>query len=211
MYEIIGSSSKGNCIIYHNEIMIDLGVSFQEVENYLKDIKIILLTHKHGDHFNKATITRVGREYPNIILVVPDHMVEEVKELNYAGVSNVIQCNTRYKFNRYIIEAFELFHDVPNVGYKVQYAAHKLIHATDTGSILHIDAKGFDLYAIEHNYDEGMIEDTIRKKLNDGVFAYEVRSREYHLSFQQAEEWINSQRKEDSQVVRLHTSSSYEK
>lgn len=210
MYNIIGSSSKGNCVIYHNDVMVDLGVSFKDAEIYFKDIKIILLTHKHGDHFNKATITRVGREYPNITLVVPDHMIEDIKPLKYKGIIKVIKPNIKYKFGKYIIEAFELFHDVPNVGYKVQYIAHKLIHATDTGSILHVKAKDYDLYAIEHNYDESIIDQTIRNKINDGVFAHEVRSKEYHLSFQQAEEWINSQRKESSEIIKLHTSSSYE-
>lgn len=211
MYNIIGSSSKGNCVIYHNEIMVDLGVSFKEAEIYFKDIKIILLTHKHSDHFNKATITRVGREHPDIILIVPEHMVEEVKSLGYSGITKVIKTNTKYKFGKYIIEAFDVFHDVPNVGYKVHYLAHKLIHCTDTGTISHIEAKGYDLYAIEHNYDETSIEDNIKKKLNDGVYAYEVRSKEYHLSFQEAEKWIESQKKSTSEIVKLHISSSYEK
>lgn len=44
---IISSSSQGNCYIYNKDLMIDIGVSFIKVKPYLKDIKLILLTHGH--------------------------------------------------------------------------------------------------------------------------------------------------------------------
>lgn len=214
-YNIVATGSKGNCVIYSDSnsstnFMVDLGIPFKDVEIYLKEMDMILLTHKHGDHFDKATITRIGREYPNIILVVPDHMVEEVKELNYAGQTFVIETGRKFKYSSIIIETVNLFHDVPNVGYKIITTDNfKLIHATDTGSILHVKAKNYDLYAIEFNYKEQDLEEKIQKKINDGLFAYEIRSKENHLSFDQADSWIESQRKKDSKVIKLHISSTY--
>lgn len=214
-YNIIATGSKGNSVLYKDldfgiTFLIDLGIPYKDVEKYLNDVNIIFLTHRHSDHFDKSTITRVGREHPDIILVVPEHLVEEVKELNYAGRTFVIENDKKFKYDSIVVETVNLFHDVPNVGYKIITAnAFKLIHCTDTGSISHINAKGYDLYAIEHNYKEADMLEKIKRKINDGLFAYEVRSKENHLSFDQAESWIESQRKNTSEVIKLHISSFY--
>jgi len=208
-YNLVGSGSDGNSIIYKDNVMVDVGLSFNKIEKYLINIKMILLTHKHGDHFNEATIIRIGREYPNIIMVVPESMYEDFRKLNYAGNSLIAEEGKKYKIDDSIIESFKLFHDVYNVGWKINKKGYKIIHATDTGSINHVEAKGYDLYAVEHNYDEDIIKAAIKQKAQDGVYAYEVRSKEYHLSFQKASEWINSQRKNDSEILMLHISASY--
>lgn len=46
-YEIIESGSTGNCIIINKLIAIDMGVSYKRINNIVKDLKIILLTHVH--------------------------------------------------------------------------------------------------------------------------------------------------------------------
>lgn len=46
--EIITSSSAGNCYIYNKEVMVDVGVSYIKIKDYLKNIKLILLTHQHS-------------------------------------------------------------------------------------------------------------------------------------------------------------------
>lgn len=208
-YEIVGSGSEGNAIIYKDSIMVDVGLPFNRLEKYLKNINMILLTHKHGDHFNEATIIRIGREYPNIVMVVPETLYEEFKTLKYAGSAIIVREGQKFKMGDTLIESFKLFHDVSNVGWKINKKGFRIVHATDTGSINHIEAKDYDLYAIEHNYDEELISKSIQNKVNDGIFAYEIRSREYHLSFQKAFDWISSQKKDDSEVVMLHISSSY--
>lgn len=45
---IISSSSKGNCYIYDKDLMVDVGVAYSKIEEYLKDIKLILLSHQHS-------------------------------------------------------------------------------------------------------------------------------------------------------------------
>lgn len=47
-YEIIGSSSRGNCIIVDDILMLDCGVSYSKVKPYLKDIKLIFISHCHA-------------------------------------------------------------------------------------------------------------------------------------------------------------------
>jgi phosphoribosyl 1,2-cyclic phosphodiesterase len=208
-YELLGSGSEGNSIIYKDNILVDVGLPFNKIEPYLKRINIILLTHKHGDHFNESSIIRIGREYPNILMVAPESLYSEFKNLNYAGKSLIVKEGQKFKFGDTLFECFKLFHDVSNVGWKINKKGFKIIHATDTGSIDHIEAKDYDLYAIEHNYDEEIIKKAIMQKAYDGVFAYEVRSKEYHLSFQKASDWILSQKKDDSEILMLHISSSY--
>lgn len=46
-YEILSSSSKANCIIIENILALDMGVSYAKVKNYLKNIKLIFISHKH--------------------------------------------------------------------------------------------------------------------------------------------------------------------
>jgi len=44
-YNIISSSSSGNALILNDCVMIDCGVSYSKIKQYIRDIKIILLTH----------------------------------------------------------------------------------------------------------------------------------------------------------------------
>lgn len=207
-YKILSSSSAGNAVVYFDELLVDVGLNYKSLEPHLKDINIILLTHRHSDHFSPMTVSLIARERPDIFWIVPKHLYHEVEMLNLSNLY-VVEPNIKYKIKDYRIESFELYHDVPNVGYKISKKGYKIIHATDTVKIDHIEAKGYDLYAIEHNYDEEELNLRILEKAKEGVFIYEVRSKDTHLSFQKAEDWINSQKKETSEVVKLHISSHY--
>lgn len=44
-YEILGSSSKGNCIIVEDFLMLDAGLSYKKIEPYLKKVKVIFISH----------------------------------------------------------------------------------------------------------------------------------------------------------------------
>lgn len=50
-YQIIGTGSKGNCIILDKQIMLDCGVSYNSIKQYLKDIKVIFISHVHRRPF----------------------------------------------------------------------------------------------------------------------------------------------------------------
>ena len=63
---IISSGSHGNCVIYHKIIAVDVGVPFSMIKPYLKDLKLIVLTHVHFDHFNLKTIKKIAFERPTI-------------------------------------------------------------------------------------------------------------------------------------------------
>ena len=73
-YKIIATGSKGNAILYHNCILVDCGVPFTLLKPYYKDIKLVLLTHIHGDHFNIQTIKKLAFERPSIRFGCPIHL-----------------------------------------------------------------------------------------------------------------------------------------
>ena len=47
-YEILESSSAGNCTVINDRIAIEMGVPLKTIEPYAKNLKLILLTHIHG-------------------------------------------------------------------------------------------------------------------------------------------------------------------
>jgi hypothetical protein len=47
MHNIIATGSTGNCVIYHNIIAIDMGISFAAIKPYIKELQLVLLTHEH--------------------------------------------------------------------------------------------------------------------------------------------------------------------
>ena len=46
-YEIVSSSSKANCIIVENILMLDCGASYKKIKDKLKYIKLIFISHSH--------------------------------------------------------------------------------------------------------------------------------------------------------------------
>lgn len=206
--KVISTGSHGNAVLYYSdEILIDVGVNFRQLEPYLKTIKIILLTHIHGDHFKKNVIKKIAKEYPNIVFGVPEHMYDYVQDLGIRK-KGILSLERPYTVGNYTIRTVPLFHNVPNVGYMIDNV-YSMIHATDTGKIDHIEAKGLDLYAIEHNHDEVLIQRDIKEKIKKGGFVYEIDSQQNHLGFIAAYDWIQSQRSRHSKVLILHTNSKY--
>ena len=51
-YEILKSGSEGNCIILRDIIALDMGVPFSIVKPYLKQLKIVFISHIHRRPFS---------------------------------------------------------------------------------------------------------------------------------------------------------------
>lgn len=47
-YDLISSSSNGNCLIIEDYMAIDIGVPYSKIKKYSKSLKIVLLTHIHS-------------------------------------------------------------------------------------------------------------------------------------------------------------------
>ena len=207
-YKIISSNSHGNAVIYHDSILVDCGVSFTKLKNDYMNLKIVLLTHKHMDHFNTDTIVKLALHKPTLRWACGEFLAERLSELGVKNI-DVLEVGKLYDYKEFQISPIILYHDVPNFGYRIFKNGHKIIHATDTNTLEGISAKGYDLYAIEHNHDIHQIEIDIREKQERGVFAYELGSRNSHLSFQQAEEFIRNNAQVNYEVIKLHMSERY--
>jgi len=200
MYNLISTGSKGNAVLY-GRILVDIGVSYKAIKDL--EIDIVLLTHEHGDHINISTLRKLQSEKPLLRIGCCEWMVEKLEGLNNIDVYKV---GKHYDYGQFEISPIQLYHDVPNCGYRIFQDDKKIIHATDTESLTGIEAKGYDLYAIEHNYDEDKIERLIREHNEEDKFFYGAGAKNSHLSFQQAFQFIEENKKEDSETLMLHMS-----
>lgn len=206
MYQVLSSGSKGNCVIYHNTIAVDMGIPYSIIKNHQSNLQIVLLTHIHGDHFNISTIKKLAFERPTLRFACGEFLVKYLD-----GIKNidVLEPGLLYDYGHFKISPIVLYHDVPNFGYRIFKENHKTIHITDTAHLEKIEAKNYDLYAIESNYNEDTIFESIKRKQEKGEFAYQVGSIQTHLSEQQARDFIFKNGGANSQVLRLHESSNY--
>ena len=203
MYNILSTGSQGNAVIYHKSIMVDCGLPFEMVKPFLSDLQIVLLTHEHGDHININTLKKICFERPSLRVGCCEWMVEYVKDFKKVDVYEIGQL---YNYGLFLISPVKLYHDVKNCGYRIFKDNHKTFHATDTNHLDGISAKDYDLYCIEHNYNEDTIFERIEAKEAKGDFAYQRNSINTHLSEQKARDFIYKNRKDSSIVVRLHES-----
>ncbi len=220
-YDILATGSSGNAVVINGEILVDCGVPYKKLEQsgYIKVLKLVLLTHEHGDHFNPATVGRLHRERPALRWGCCEWMVKarekdgkwEQGPLLKAGVDKrVVKLFDTDVWDISNPDVFimpqEIPHDVKNCCWCFSFrnGEETLFYATDTSTLDGIEAKGYDLYLIEANHTRAEIEARIAEKQARGEFAYEVRAVRNHLSREQAEEWLARNAGPNSRYVFLH-------
>lgn len=210
---VISSGSKGNAVLY-GSALVDCGVSFSKLKPYIRQIQLVLLTHEHGDHLNVRTLQKLQQARPAVRIGCPEYLVSELSGLDNIDIYQIGQL---YDYGALKVSPVKLYHDKPNVGYRIFiYEApavsgqgsvpYKILHCTDTVTLEGITARGYDLYAIEHNYDEEKAQRAIEEARAKGRYCHAVGSIKTHLSWQQARAFIEANRKEDSQILELHKS-----
>ena len=207
--KVISSGSEGNAVIYNNAIMVDCGVSLKALEAVKRSLKIVLLTHKHSDHLKIRTLQRLQAERPTLRVACGDFLLEELPCIKNI---DVLQVGKIYDYGAFKVSPVKLYHDVPNFGWRIFLPnGQKIFHATDTVHLEGITAKGYDLYAIEHNYCEEYIQQAIEEARANGEYTHAYSNINTHLSAQQARAFIDKNRKESSEVLELHKSRSFYK
>ena len=205
--KVISSGSEGNAVIYNNAIMVDCGVSLKALSEVKRSLKIVLLTHKHSDHLKIRTLQRLQAERPALRIACGDFLLEELPCIKNI---DVLQVGKIYDYGAFKVSPIKLYHDVPNFGWRIFLPnGQKIFHATDTVHLEGITAKGYDLYAIEHNYCEEYIQQAIEEARANGEYTHAYGSIKTHLSIQQARAFIDKNRKESSEVLELHKSRSF--
>ena len=201
MYQVIKTGSEGNAVLYHGNILVDIGVPFAAIKPHIYNIQLVLLTHCHSDHLNIDTLRRLCKERPTLRVGCCEWMVPFLD-----GIKNldVYKPGSSYQYGAFGLVPVQLYHDVPNCGYRIFKNGIKIFHATDTAHLQGITAKDYDLYAIEHNYDEDTIDEIIAAQEARGDYAHQKGSKNSHLSEQQARDFIFNNRGTKSKVLRLH-------
>lgn len=190
-YNIISTGSKGNAVVLNDIILIDCGVSFKALKEVYKDLKIVLLTHIHSDHFNRTTLRLLSEARPTLRFACCEWLVTPLLE---TGISkrniDVLEIGKIYDYKAFKVSPVKLYHDVPNCGYRLFFGKEKAFYATDTSTLAGITAKDYDLYLVEANHLEEEIQKRISEKKANGEFAYEIRATRNHLSKEQCDAWF---------------------
>ena len=205
-YNVISTGSQGNAVIINDSILIDCGVPFKAVKPYIQGLKLVLLTHEHGDHFCPSTIKKLAEKRPTLRFGCGKWLISK---LIACGVQkwriDVYFPNT---INKYVdlgdISMVLLNHNVQNCGYKIFMNGQKIFYATDTNDLNGIEAKDFDFYMIEANYEDEEIKVRIAEKQSKGEYCYEYQVLKNHLSKQKADDFIIKNAGIKSKYIYLH-------
>lgn len=208
-YNIISSGSIGNAIIIEDIILIDIGVSFEKLKNDYKNLQLVLLTHIHGDHFNKATIKKIAKLRPTLRFACCKWLVEPLIECGVKKKNiDVLEIGKIYDYKKFAISPVLLYHNVEQCGYRVFYNKNnrllKMIYATDTYKLDGITAPNYDLYLIEANYTEEDIKERIKAKETLGLYCYEKDAMLNHLSKEKCDKFLYENMGSRSEYVYMH-------
>jgi hypothetical protein len=209
-YDVIKTGSKGNCVVFDGNIAVDMGIPYKAILPYVKSLKLVLLTHIHGDHFNRSTVAKLANERPSLRFGCCEWMVKPLAENNVSKKNiDVYEPNKMFLYNlQFGVTAFETKHNVPNCGYKLYWRTGgngiNVFYATDTSSLDGVSAVDYEFYFIEANYGEDEIAERIRDKQFNGGYIYEYQAAENHLSREKAEAWIGNNAGNKSKVIYLH-------
>ena len=193
-------------MIYFNHVLVDCGVTFSTIKPYLKDIALILISHEHGDHLNISTLKKIQFERPSIRIGCGEFLKEKLTGLRNV---DILAAGKIYDYGKFKVSPIMLYHDVENFGFRIFKDNTKIIHATDTTHLQGITAKNYAIYALEANYDEDTVWDTIFKKEGNGEYAHQRGAINSHLSLQQAQNFVLKNAGDSYEFVRLHESSEF--
>lgn len=204
-YNIISTGSKGNAVVIGGIILVDCGVPFSALSGVYRDIKIVLLTHIHVDHFKHQTIRKLAEERPTLRFACCKWLVNDLimSGVNPANI-DVLNIGEKYDYGLFKTIPVKLYHNVPNCGYRLYFGDKKVFYATDTSSLAGITAKNYDLYMVEANYELEKLINSANEKAKKGEYAYECEVLRNHLSKADCDEFINANRGPHSKYVYLH-------
>lgn len=188
----LSSGSSGNCQYIQTEktkLLVDAGFSGKRIQELLKNINVcpteingIIVTHEHIDHIKGVGI--MSRRFDIPIFANKktwEEMNDKIGNIDEKNIK-VIDNNEYFNYRDIDIKAINIFHDaIDPVGYILNYNNKKVSIVTDTGMIdddLVGKIKDSDLYFLESNHDEFMLEMGLYPRhLKD-----RVASRHGHLS-----------------------------
>ena len=234
---ILSSNSKHNAVIIQPiKTMIDLGLPYNRIEPFLKEVDRIFLTHEHGDHLNLATLNRLLKTQPRIEIWLSQKLYDWIL---VKDVKQKMTGKTSYNFDALLLNSnvkvwdkFPLPHtiqeanchvqpytvnhgDTTNLAYRIElplWQTH-LLYATDLDNVKDLPKtdKPYNIILLEANYDEKLLEETIIKATNsnDKQLLERAKKNKAHLSEQEAGQFVRENLTEGGVFIPLHNSTMF--
>lgn len=182
-FKIIGTGSSGNCFLLDSSIMIDCGLPYSRIKNEIKDVKYVLLTHIHGDHFNETTLRKLSLN-DDIVFYCGDwlkskllNVIGDISKINVISFGDIITLSTKTSFTM-----VKSYHDVENCGYRFMKDGYKHFHITDTNTLQGIKALNYDSASIECNHEINKALEIIKESEEKEEFSHLKGAVNSHLS-----------------------------
>lgn len=205
--KVLGSSSKGNAYILESPtgtLLIECGLPYKEIlaglDFNIGEVMACILSHSHLDHSHSAKeITNAGIDLYALkdttkAIGLEGHRVVNVKTLK------------QFKVGDFNILGFPIEHDVPGLGYLIEYEPTKerLLFLTDSYYSKY-KFKDLNYILIECNY----IKETLDQNIEDGYISEASKARllKSHFSLENVKEFLNANDLSSCQeIILLHLS-----
>lgn len=208
-YEIIGSSSKGNCYILKTSkdmLLLECGLHYRDIYKALdfdvNNVAGCLVTHEHKDH---------SKEAKTLVSKMGINVYASKGTLEAAGIldhhrAKVVKSKEQFTIGDYTILPFDVQHDAKEpLGFLIQHPEiGKLLFVTDTYYIKY-KFNGLNYIMIECNYSK----DIIDKATEEGRLNPALRKRllTSHLSIQNLKKFLDANDLSKVQeIILLHLS-----
>jgi len=209
--KIIETGSGGNCFLFNDDLIIDAGLSYKKISETvdLSKLKVVMLTHIHGDHFNPTTIRKLAVKH-NVKFICGAFLIDRLLDLGIEKDQIIeVKSGKIYQVVRYKIVPVIAYHDVDNFGYRIIDRNHKHFHITDTNSLEGIEAKDYDSATIECNHEINALEKLVERAEQNGEFTHLKGAKNSHLSVQKALDFVKRNR--IKKLIPVHIGSSTER
>lgn len=165
--KVLGSGSSGNCysLEMNNEILLlDAGFKYKDILKFI-DYKIdkvvgCLVSHLHNDHSKGIKeLVDNGVDVYALEGVFTDKAIQNHR-------CRAVTPSTRYQVGNFVVLAFELEHDVDNVGYLIKHipTGETILYITDTYYVKY-RFKNVNHFLVECNYSKEIIDRTLEDKM----------------------------------------------
>ena len=212
---VFGSSSKGNCMYVDTgnyKFLLDVGLSgtktkkaLYDIDVKLTDIDFVLITHEHGDHIKG--LDKLSREC-NFSIISSKGTLSKSNIITNDVIT--MKNNSSIKFGDLTITSKTVLHDaIEPLCFSIENEiGEKLLYLTDCGNAKPIRFKNHDVYIIEANYSNEILE----KNFSNGTLHRVRRDRALsgmgHLEINQTIEFLRKNMGDKTkQVILSHLSS----
>ena len=160
------------------------------------------------DHLNKTTIRKIAYEKPTIKFVVGS--TDLINILLECGIRSknifALVSNKWYDLGMLKVRLERVSHDVPNHLCKFEIDNKKGIYIVDCDSVDNVKAKDYDLYLIENNYQENILNQHIEECEDKNKLFYLERVKRTHLSKSKCDSFLIENMGKNSTYEYIHLS-----